>query len=311
MLKTMLTLAAVALAAPVKLSVLDFGNAPPAPSICTAIADGSGPATGVYDNASRIVQSYGDVAGARRHISKRQHKLADSGGVPTTTIYTVSCSRSRARLHRSIWCRPLEDVVSLTHLDLGAWPNTTRTTTLNIYDLANSSVLLYTFSGSVGSGATTHTPFDFSSLSSSSGLRIEWLDEAYNVGIDNVTFNVSPVPEPGSWHRCWLAWERWDSRPSDGALSEPAKRFCKPATNRDRLHGAGPRRWAQRLLPSRAASAGCVHSGESTVRTARATLRWWRAARVGSLHRRRREPRPATCATADSPARARRGSAHC
>jgi hypothetical protein len=35
-------------------------------------------------------------------------------------------------------------------------------------------------------------------LAPASGIRIEWSDSAANVGIDQINFTVTPVPEPGA-----------------------------------------------------------------------------------------------------------------
>lgn len=35
--------------------------------------------------------------------------------------------------------------------------------------------------------------------SSAEGVRLRWGPDAFNVGMDNVTFSVTPIPEPGTW----------------------------------------------------------------------------------------------------------------
>lgn len=88
--------------------------------------------------------------------------------------------------------------ITLNSLDMGAHPNISLGTNLRIYDLAGGPAL-YTYSGNVGNPPAA-TTFAFSTVSSTSGLVIEWQDSAYNVGMDNVTFTINPasVPEPSS-----------------------------------------------------------------------------------------------------------------
>ena len=88
-------------------------------------------------------------------------------------------------------------MVMMTHFDMGAWPSRTGTSTVTASEIGGMSAL-FTYSGNIGAGSTTHTSFD-TDLSSTQGLRIEFRDEAFNVGIDNVIFTISAVPEPSTW----------------------------------------------------------------------------------------------------------------
>ena len=82
-------------------------------------------------------------------------------------------------------------------LDLGAWPNTTRTTNARVVDLVTGTVLIdygtQTILGSV------HSHF-VANVSSTNGVAVKWRDTGFNVGIDNVDFTAgpAPVPEPAS-----------------------------------------------------------------------------------------------------------------
>ncbi len=182
--------------------VLDFGNGPSEPSICSDTANGLG-ATVACSNYGRLLQGYGDVAGVV-DVSYSVPRLGDDRslywwGSNYNDLYGVlfadgGDSNSRARIE----LMPLNgDAVTLTHFDLGAYPSSTRGTTVHVYEIG-SSIPLFTYVGDVGSGSTTHTSFDIS-VSSSKGLWLEWQDSAWNVGIDNVTFAVSAVPEPSTY----------------------------------------------------------------------------------------------------------------
>lgn len=202
-MKPVLALATLALAAGSSQAyVLDFGNWPHDPSICSSTSDGLG-ATIACSNYAYILQSYGDVAGvvdvsyaAPRVVSDSRslrwwaHSYNDLFGVLWAD---GGDGDSQAR----ITLAPVGGgVVTLTHFDLGAYSMTTRGTTVNVFEIGNATPL-YTFSGNVGADSA-HTSFDIN-VSSALGLQIEWQDSAFNVGIDNVTFTVGAIPEPSTY----------------------------------------------------------------------------------------------------------------
>jgi len=192
-------LASMAIGLPaVQAAVLDFDGA----GICTSDASGMGAASNC-NNSAYILQSYGDVAGvvdvsyaAPRYNDGRSLRwwADDYNNLHGVLWADGSDANSLARIDLTPGSG---QSVTLTHLDLGAWVNTTRNTTLTISDLNGN--LLYSYKGPVGDGSTSMPTSFNGSWSSASGIRIEWEDSAYNVGVDNITYNMAPVPEPESY----------------------------------------------------------------------------------------------------------------
>jgi hypothetical protein len=80
--------------------------------------------------------------------------------------------------------------VKLLGFDLGSWPNLSRTSQAAIYDGTLSTQLLdygtFTVSGITASSFAPN-------LQSSNGLRIQWGPSAFNVGIDNISYELTPI----------------------------------------------------------------------------------------------------------------------
>ena len=185
---------------------LDFGEAG-SPSICSSTSDGLGALT-ACGNFSYLAQTYGDVANTV-DVTYSAPRINDSRSLRWwstnyNSLYGVAWADngdtdSRARIE----LKPLTvgEGVTLTGFDLGAYVDTSRFTTVNIYAIGGGAPL-YTFAGNVGN-AGTNTPTSFAvNIHSDNGLWIEWQDSAYNVGIDRITYsvgsNVPAVPEPAS-----------------------------------------------------------------------------------------------------------------
>ena len=91
--------------------------------------------------------------------------------------------------------------VTLNGFDLGAFPNTTLGSQYTILDGA-SNVLASSGSLTIGTLSNEHSSFSFTNIMSEDGIRIQWGPSAFNVGIDNVDFDViqitNSVPIPST-----------------------------------------------------------------------------------------------------------------
>ncbi|MBK6657481.1 MAG: VPLPA-CTERM sorting domain-containing protein [Proteobacteria bacterium] len=191
-----LTLGSALLATPVNAAVLTFDG-----DVCEP--------SGTCSDSSLISQSYGDVAGV---LDVQYANLAGNPGIASLRFWGTDYNDlvrvawtdggdggSRAE----IFLKPLNGgVVTLNSFDLGAWPDTQRTTSFTILD--GDGNLLASSGGDITIGiqpGNLHNHFDFGDVASNTGIRIQWGPSAFNVGIDNVDFSVSAVPLPAP---AWL-----------------------------------------------------------------------------------------------------------
>jgi hypothetical protein len=181
---------------------IDFGQSGN-PNICSTTQDGLGPVTACI-TGSPILQSYGDVAGVSNITYSSPRITTPQSLLWWDTTYnnlygvawsTGSDADSRARIEIKA-VQPGQSV-TISSFDLGAYPSATRNTNINIYAIGGSTPLFSLTNTSVGNStvsATTFTP----NITVPGGLWIEWADSAYNVGIDNIQYSVSAVPEPAA-----------------------------------------------------------------------------------------------------------------
>lgn len=165
-------------------------------NICASIANCA--------DGSFISETYGDVPGALE-VSFRNLQ-----GEPTITelrywnsgygdLQGVAWTRrSDALSQAEIFLKPLNGrVVTLSGFDLGAFNNVARSSQFTILD-GDFNVLFE--SGALTIPAQLHSHFEFTNLTTTNGIRIQWGPSAFNVGIDNIDFTASfagqavPVP---------------------------------------------------------------------------------------------------------------------
>ncbi len=192
-----------AVSAPTLALTIDFGSSG-SPAVCAASADGLG-ALMSCGNSSFINQSYGDVSdlvevtyGAPLLGQSLQWWSTRYNNLYGVSFAGGSDASSTARIELMSQ-DPLAGI-ELVGFDLGAYADAARGTNVTIYDLADGSVLYSALGITVGTAGGANLPTSFAlGVSSSKGIAIEWFNSAYNVGIDNIEYNVTAVPEPESY----------------------------------------------------------------------------------------------------------------
>jgi len=171
--------------------VLDFAG-----SICSANADGSG-SFASCSNGTRINQGYGDSAAvdvtyrASSEFSNSMFFWADSYSGMSNVAYGDSSGGTP-----TILIMPTAgNTVTLAGFDIGSWPDADRISQVTVVDLAGGSPLVNTGAITISGG----TPTSFSiNASSSVGFSIAFGPDGFNVGIDNIAFSTTAVPEPAT-----------------------------------------------------------------------------------------------------------------
>lgn len=89
--------------------------------------------------------------------------------------------------------------LSLQSLDLATFKERTGSAPLSIRTLGGE--ILFSQTVSTNPGSHNHLTFDVGPVTD--GIILAWGPDSYNVGMDNITFDVRPlasaVPEPGAW----------------------------------------------------------------------------------------------------------------
>jgi hypothetical protein len=192
--------------------VLSLSASPAGAAVLDFSGDICGPGgNAVCTDGSFIGENYGDIAGV---LDVQYRNLQGNPSLTTLRFWNGDYNdlsrvawtdggdgNSRAE----IFLKPLNgDVVTLKSFDLGAWPDTQRTTSFTILD--GDGNLLADSGGTITIGiqpGNLHNTFDFTGqgIASATGIRIQWGPSAFNVGIDNIDFQVGAVPLPAP---AWL-----------------------------------------------------------------------------------------------------------
>ena len=170
---------------------LDFSG-----NICSASYDGSGAMTGCSTSAF-INQDYGDTA----LVNVTYVNVSGSNSLRFWTVgynelqgVLFADGDDRASRARIVLDAADGYVVNLNSFLLGAWPSNVLSTNL----IVSNGVDTYTFAGSVGANNLATLFSGFGNAGIGNTVTIEWYNSAYNVGIDNIQFSVTAVPEPQS-----------------------------------------------------------------------------------------------------------------
>ncbi len=178
---------------------VDFGMAG-SPTSCASDAAGLGSPMACV-NYGYIWQGTGDVAGvvdlqySAPRLNGESLRWWDTQYNNLSGVVWAAGGDANSQARIDIVALQSGAVVTLDSFDLGAYANTTRNTTLTVSDLAGT--VLFSYSGAVGQGSSSATAFA-PAAQAVGGLRIQWQDSAFNVGLDNLAFSVSAVPEPGT-----------------------------------------------------------------------------------------------------------------
>jgi hypothetical protein len=160
--------------------------------------------TAACANYDRIGQSYGDVAGVV-DVSHASYNVSTGVAYESFLKYW---STGYSNLQGNAWgganqsgyyaeivfAPAAGQVVTLLGFDFGDYQNRNYGSAVSILDASTQAVLWNGGSFNPGTSALTFSP----NVSSANGLILRWGPDAYDVGIDNIQFSVTAVPEPES-----------------------------------------------------------------------------------------------------------------
>ncbi len=181
-----MTLGCAFTAMPAGAAVLDFSG-----NICG----------GACINFGTIDDTYGDIAGV---VDVSYRNLLGNVGATNLRYWSTDYNDlvdvawtdgGDGNSRGEIFIQPLNgQAVTLNSFDLGAWVNTTLSSTYTILDGAMN---IRFESGAIDVGSPpNHSHYDFVGLSSLDGIRIQWGPSAFNVGIDNINYTLAGAPVP-------------------------------------------------------------------------------------------------------------------
>lgn len=146
-------------------------------------------------NGADIDQSYGDIAG----VDVQYDRTPGLAGLQNFSFWAGSYSDltnvAYATGGATLTFLGLGGGVSLTSLDLGAWPNADRQLGFSVVDLASNLEVFLSPGNTVVSGAVRSS--FLLNLTSTAGFRITFLGDFFNGGVDNIVYaSAGPVAPP-------------------------------------------------------------------------------------------------------------------
>jgi hypothetical protein len=150
-------------------------------------------------NFTLIDQGYGDAAGVDVTWGTSANTIAHWDNFYSDLTDVVFANPGPGSQAQIDIAATNGSMITLNGFDLGSWPNVDGSTSWSIFELGGS--LLLDSSGPITVNGLFHTSIDVA-FSSFSGFRILWGPDAWNVGLDNLDFDVdvdvTAVPEPGT-----------------------------------------------------------------------------------------------------------------
>ena len=171
-------------------AVLDFSG-----DICAAAANGTGPMIACI-NGGNINQAYGDTAAVNVQFADQpatQSMVFWNSGYSTLNNIAYSASGATPEITLTALGGNL---LTLSSFDLGSWQNSPRVSRLQVIDMATNVSLINT--GPFNTGGLLVNSFTVNATSAV-GFKINFGPDSFYVGIDNVVYSTSPVPELGTW----------------------------------------------------------------------------------------------------------------
>lgn len=156
---------------------------------------------GPCGNGTAIEQTYGDIAGVDVVYDGNPGQLGLEGFAFWSTAYSdLSNVAYYGRGAELSFLGLGGSGVFLDSLDLGAWPNADRQLGFTVTDLLNGNQLFDT--GLVTVSGAIRSSFNLA-LQSTVGLKVTFLGDFYNGGVDNIVYGateppVPPIPLPAS-----------------------------------------------------------------------------------------------------------------
>lgn len=165
---------------------------------CTSAASGVGAAI-ACGNGSYISQAHGDSA----HVDVRYASSSALGGARSMYFWASGYSGLQNVVYGDNGATAELTLASLDgsriQLDgmvFGSWLNGVRSTRIQVFDLGSSALLFD--SGVFNTAGATPNSLSFSNVSSNAGLRLALGPDFFNVGLDSLSYTVTPVPEPAT-----------------------------------------------------------------------------------------------------------------
>lgn len=189
-------LAATGLSAQAATAMLDFSG-----NICGAAG------TSACSDYSQIGQNYGDIAG----VLDVSHRSITQSSMATYESFLKFWDSGYSDLRRVAWggsgpsgyisemtfMPAAGSVVKLVSMDFGDFNSRSRGASATVFDASSMNILW--FSGVLLFDPNATGVSFMPNVSSANGLILRWGPDGYDVAVDNIKLEVTPVPEPGTW----------------------------------------------------------------------------------------------------------------